>query len=211
LALFVDSAVIDEVREAIDTGFVSGVTTNPILVARAGRPAHELIAEICSISPGPVFHQLTSRTPEAMEAEARYFLDISPEQIVLKIPCTLESLKLAARLSPHARCAVTGIFSPAQAYLSVEAGARYVIPYVNRATRQMGDGIALVRSLSDLVVACGRDAEVLAASLKTPDEVVAAITAGARHVTVPPYLIKEMAEHPLSLAAIEEFSRAQVV
>lgn len=208
MALFVDSADVNEVREAIETGFVAGVTTNPILIARAGRPAYETIVELCSISPGPVFHQLASRAPEAMETEARRFLGISPEQIVLKIPCTLEALKVAARLSSHARCAITGVFSPAQAYLAAEARARYVIPYVNRATRQMGDGVSLVRALAEVVAASGRDAEVLAASLKTPDEVVAAITAGARHVTVPLNLIRQMAEHPLSLAAIEEFARA---
>ncbi len=209
MAIFVDSAVVDEVREAIETGLVAGVTTNPILVARVGRPAYDIIVDMCSISPGPVFHQLAGNTPEAMEAEARRFLDISPEQIVFKITATLESLKVAARLSRRARCAITGVFSPAQGYLAVEAGAKYVIPYVSRATRLMGDGIALVNALSEVVAASGRDAEVLAASLKTPDEVVASLNAGARHVTLPFSIIKDMAEHPLSLAAIEEFARAE--
>lgn len=208
MALFVDTAIVAEAREAIETGFVTGVTTNPTLVARAGRVAYDVIAEMCAISPGPVFYQLTSRAPEAMEAEARRFLEISPEQIVLKIPATLEALKVAARLSVHARCAITAVYHPAQAYIAVEARARYVIPYVNRATRQLGGGIALVRALSDVVRASGRDAEVLAASLKTPDEVVAAITAGARHVTLPLTVLKELAEHPLSQAAVEEFAQA---
>jgi len=208
LALYVDSALIEEVREACDSGLVSGVTTNPLLIAQAGRPAYELIQEICEISPGSVFYQLTTTTPEEMEEEGQRFADISPSQVVLKIPCTLPALRVVASLSEDVDCAVTAIYSPAQAYLAIEAGARYVIPYVNRATRLMGDGLELVRSMAGVVAAAGREAEVLAASLKTPDEVVATLLAGAKHVTVPYAVIKAMASHPLTEAAIQEFARA---
>ena len=208
MALYVDSAIIDQVREACDSGLVSGVTTNPILIAQSGRPADEVVREICQISPGPVFYQLTSASPEEMEEEGQRFAELSPSQIVLKIPCTLAGLRVTASLSEDVDCAVTAIFSAAQTYLAIEAGARYVIPYVNRATRLLGDGLELVRSMASIAAITGREAEVLAASLKTPEEVVSAALAGAKHVTVPYSVIKAMAAHPLSEAAIEEFARA---
>ncbi len=209
MALFVDSAIVDEVREALTWGFVAGVTTNPILMGLAQRPAEEVIEELCRLTNGPVFYQVTKTDPREREVEARRFASISPGQVVLKIPCTLSGLALSARLSPQIPCAATAVFSPAQTFLAVEAGARYVIPYVNRATRLMGDGLALVRAMADVVARSGRSAEVLAASLKTPDEVAGALLAGARHVTVPLAVIRAMAEHEDTLAAIEEFARAR--
>ncbi|MGQ9676565.1 MAG: transaldolase family protein [Chloroflexota bacterium] len=209
MALFIDSAIVDEVREAVGWGFVAGVTTNPGLMALAQRPAEDVIKELCRLTDGPVFYQVTKNDPPEREAEARHFAAISPGQVVLKIPCTLSGLALAARLSPEIPCAATAIFSAAQTFLALEAGARYVIPYVNRATRLMGDGLALVRTMADIVACSGREAEVLAASLKTPDEVTSAILAGARHVTIPLSVIEAMAEHEFTVAAIEEFARAQ--
>ena len=124
---------------------------------------------------------------------------------MLKIPASLSGLRLVAALSGQIPCAVTAIFSAAQAYLACQAGARYVIPYVNRLTRLGGDGIALVRRIAAIL---GPDTELLAASLKSPAEVVDALAAGAHHVTVPWKLIEEMAEHRLSALAVEEFARA---
>lgn len=209
MALFVDSAIADEVREAMSWGFVAGVTTNPSLMALVRRPAEEVIEELCRLTSGPVFYQVTKSDPQECEAEARRFASISPGQIVLKIPCTLNGLTVAARLSPRIPCAATAVFSPAQTFLAVEAGVRYVIPYVNRATRLTGDGLALVRSMADVAACSGRGAEVLAASLKTPDEVAGALLSGAHHVTIPLAVIKMMAGHEHTLAAMEEFARAK--
>jgi transaldolase len=206
MALYLDSAEVEEVRQAMALGFVAGITTNPILIARTGRPAQEVIADLCGLCPGEVFYQLTERTPEAMEAEARRFHALSPEQVVLKVPCDLRGLSLVTRISPEMPCALTAVFSAAQAYLAGEAGARYVIPYVNRATKLCGDGLALVSQMVEVLRRTGRGTEILAASLKSPTEVVAALTHGAHHVTVPLAVILEMAEHRLSTLAIEEFA-----
>ena len=208
MAVFVDSAVLDEVREALETGFVTGVTTNPILIAQAGRPAEDIIKDLCELTSGPVFYQLTSPRVDEQEAEARYFAAISPGQVVLKIPCTYEMLRLTARISAEIPCAVTAIFSIPQTVLALEAGARYVIPYVNRATRALGDGLELVRRMAATVAATGSRAEILAASLKTPEETASAILAGASHVTVPLAIIKAMAEHEQTALAVKDFAEA---
>lgn len=207
MALYLDSAEIEDVRQAMALGFVAGITTNPMLIARTGRSAQEVIADLCGLSPGAVFYQLTERTPEAMEAEARRFHALSPEQVVLKVPCDLQGLALVARISSEITCALTAVFSAAQACLAGEAGARYVIPYVNRMTKLSGDGLALLSRMAEVLTRTGQGTEILAASLKSPTEVVAALTHGAHHVTVPLAVIREMAEHLLSILAIEEFAQ----
>lgn len=207
MALYLDSAEIEDVRQAMALGFVAGITTNPMLIARTGRSAQEVIADLCGLSPGAVFYQLTERTPEAMEAEARRFHALSPEQVVLKVPCDLQGLALVARISSEIPCALTAVFSAAQACLAGEAGARYVIPYVNRMTKLSGDGLALLSRMAEVLTRAGQGTEILAASLKSPTEVVAALTHGAHHVTVPLAVIREMAEHRLSTLAIEEFAQ----
>lgn len=207
MALYLDSAEIEDARQAMALGFVAGITTNPMLIARTGRSAQEVIADLCGLSPGAVFYQLTERTPEAMEAEALRFHALSPEQVVLKVPCDLQGLALVARISSEIPCALTAVFSAAQACLAGEAGARYVIPYVNRVTKLCGDGLALLSRMAEVLTRAGQGTEILAASLKSPTEVVAALIHGAHHVTVPLAVIREMAEHRLSTLAIEEFAQ----
>jgi len=207
MAVYLDSAQVDEVREAMSWGFVTGVTTNPKLIAEAGRPAEEVIAEICRLCPGPVFYQPSASEPDALEEEGRRFSALSPAQIVLKIPVSLENLAVLARLAPQVPCAATAVFSPAQAYLAAQAGARYVIPYVSRMGRYTGRGIPLVAEIATVLRAAGSRTELLAASLRSVEEVVASLSAGAHHVTLPLALIREMAAHPLSEQAIAEFAR----
>ncbi|MCA1554686.1 MAG: transaldolase, partial [Chloroflexi bacterium] len=190
-------------------GFVAGVTTNPTILAREGRPASEQIPELLKVCHGTVFHQLRNGSLDAMRAEAEQFNALAPQRLALKIPCTLTGLALVARLSPHIACAVTAIFSPAQVLLASEAGARYVIPYVNRSTRLLGDGIALVEQMAHVCAHAGGRTQIIAASLKSADEVVQSVLHGAQHVTVPFELLHAMGEHPLSQQAIEEFERAR--
>lgn len=206
MALYLDSAQLAEAREGLGWGFVAGVTTNPKLIAQAGRPAEEIIGELCALCPGPVFYQPTATSPQALEEEGRRFAALSPAQVVLKITATLPHLAVLARLAPDVPCAATAVFSAAQAYLAAAAGARYVIPYVNRMQRYSGQGIALVREIAAILPAAGRRVELLAASLRDVPEVVACLAAGAQHITIPLALIREMAEHPLSQQAIEEFA-----
>ncbi len=206
MALFIDSAEPAEVRQAVALGFVRGCTTNPALMARMREEPAEVIAELCRIVPGPVFYQVTAASAEEREAEGRAISRIAPDKVVLKIPATTENFALLARLAPDIPCAATAVYSPAQAWLAAEAGARYAIPYVNRATRLMGDGMKLVSEMAAAVRASGRRVEILAASVKSSEEAAAAVIAGADHLTLPLEVIRLLGEHPLSRQAIAEFS-----
>ena len=208
MSIYLDSANPDEVRKAMALGFIAGITTNPILIAHEGKPVYDLIVELLEVCSGTVFYQLTSHSLEEMRKEAELFHAIAPDRLALKIPCTLTGLSLVAGLSSHMNCAVTAIFTPAQAFLASEAGARYVIPYVNRTTRLLGDGILLVSEIAQICRTVGRGTRVLAASLKTVDEVVETLLNGAQHVTVPWNILQALAEHPLSYEAIAEFDAA---
>jgi transaldolase len=206
MSLYLDSADPDEARLAQKLGFVAGVTTNPKLIAQTGRAPIEVLAELVEIVEGNVFYQLTGRTAEERLDEAWDAYGIRPDRVVLKLPTTIENLALVAELSHDIECAMTAIFSPAQAYLAVEAGARFVIPYVNRSTRLLGDGPALVRAMREALANTG--VEILAASIKSPEEALEALQAGAHHLTMPLDVIRAMGEHALSRQAIAEFQAA---
>jgi transaldolase len=207
--LLLDSARADDARRAAALGFVRGATTNPALMAVTGRRAEDVIPQLADILPGTVFHQLTGETPDEREAEAHRFAALRPGRIGIKVPCTTENLGLVARLAADGlTCAVTAIFSPAQAVLAVEAGSGYLIPYVNRTTRLLGDGPALVRELRQVIDALGAPTRIIAASVKSDQEAVAALVAGAHWLTLPLPVLETLGEHPASLAAIEEFRAA---
>jgi len=208
MALFLDSARIEEVRQAVELGYLAGVTTNPTIMAKAKGEPKEIIRQICAIAPGPVFYQVTAKTVAEREREGREFFGISPEKVVLKIPATSENMALMARLSRNIPCAATAVYSGHQTLVACEAGARYVIPYVNRATRLLGDGCKLVAEMAAVVKATGKAAEILAASIKSADEATQAVLAGANHLTLPMDILLSLGNHPLSDAAIEEFGRA---
>lgn len=212
MAIYLDSALVEHARRAADMGFVAGITTNPKLVAKVGAPAEEVIPALCDVlGEGLVFHQLAAPTVEEREAEARRFAALRPGRVGLKIPCTGENMALLYRLAGEGiPCAVTAIFSAHQAYVACEAGADYVIPYVNRSTRLQGSGAALVAELATIVQATGGHAQILAASFRSLDEVTGAVMAGAHHVSVSLDLLEAMGEHALSQQAVEEFARAGV-
>lgn len=207
MPLFLDSAMLTEVVTAHRLGFVAGVTTNPALIAKTGRPGMDVLAEILQAISGPVFYQVTTEGVEEREAQAHAAAAMAPGRVVIKIPATTENLALTARLAAAGlRCAVTAVSTPAQAYLAAQAGAEFAIPYVNRLTRLLGDGLVVVSGCADVLR--GTPTRLLAASLKSADEVVAALRAGAQDLTIPLELIQAMGEHPLSQQAIEEFARA---
>ncbi len=205
--IFIDSAVIDEVQEAVKLGFVRGCTTNPALMAKVKAEPKAIIKEICRLVSGPVFYQLTASTLAEKEREAREFFAIAQDKIVLKIPMTTENMLLVNRLGPEIRCAATAVFSGYQTLLAIEAGCSYVIPYVNRATRLMGDGIKLVQQMLEVIRASGKPIEIVAASIKTPEEAEAAYIASAHHLTLPLSVIKALGNHQFSDQAIAEFER----
>jgi transaldolase len=209
VTLLLDSALVEDARAAAALGFVRGATTNPTLLARAGRPAERAIPEIVDILGGTVYYQLTAPTVAEREAEARRMVGLRPHNVGLKIPCTGENLALARRLADEGyTVGVTAIFHPAQVYLALQAGARCVLPYVNRSTRLLGDGPGLVRQMRAVIDAADWSMEIIAASVKDPDEAVATLLAGAHGLTLPLAVIQAMANHPLSDAAIAEFARA---
>lgn len=208
MAIFLDSADQHEIREAMAWGFFAGITTNPARLAAAGDASQDALKPLCHLVPGRVFYQLTTHTLQSMLLQGQAALSISPSQVVLVMPCTMEGLQAVARLSLEIPCAVTAVFSPAQAFLAQEAGARYVIPYVNRATRLMGDGISLVQGIARLLSQNERGTtEILAASIKSPAEAVAALNAGAQHLTLPFKVIKQMARHQLTEQAISQLEQ----
>lgn len=205
MAVFLDSAVITEANKASSLGFIRGATTNPTLLIKAGHTDfHQALAIICSQFNGPVFYQLTTHEFDDMNKEYLEFREIAPN-LGFKIPCTLIGLQFAASISSNSTVAVTSVFNPSQAYMAAQAGAHYVIPYVNRTTRFTGDGIALVRSLTAILH--GNECEVLAAGIKNASEAMEAILAGSHHVSVPFDVVVEMAENSLSQAAIAEFDK----
>jgi transaldolase len=210
MALFLDSALVDEARQAFSTGVVQGITTNPKLVAKTHRPASEVIPQLCDLSSGIVFHQLVAENLSARREEAVKMAGIRPGRVGLKIPCTYENLSLASEVVKSGfTVAITAIFSLSQVYLACQAGVQYVIPYVNRSTRLLGDGIELVRRMRAVIDADGSHTQILAASIKSPQEAISALLAGAHHLSLPLALIESMGEHDLSYQAIEDFKSAQ--
>ena len=205
MSLYLDSALINEVQFANELGWVSGITTNPALLAQSELSSEDTLRELALSTPGEVFYQLTAPDLEGMQKEAHQAYKIIGESTVLKIPATLVGFKAVARLSPEITCAVTAIFCPAQAVVAAEAGSKYAICYVNRATQLLGDGLALVRGMAKVL--SGSSTDILAASLKTPDEAVATLLAGAQHLTLPLKVLRELSEHELSQDTVAEFAR----
>lgn len=208
MALFLDSAIPADARHAMSLGFVAGITTNPTLIAKAGRKPEELICELADICPGPVFYQLMAPTLDERSKEARRVIGLR-SNIALKIAMTTENLAIAAQFAQEGiPVGMTASYSAGQTFLTCEAGVAYSIAYVNRSTRLQGDGLALVAEMRAVVNACETTTRILVASLKSASEVVRAVVAGAHDVTIPLPLLLEMGNHPLSDQAIEEFARS---
>jgi transaldolase len=209
VSLYLDSALADDARRAFSTGLVKGITTNPSLVAQTRRSAKEVIAELCDLSTGIVFHQLTDRDFAGRKSEALQMEGIRPGRVGLKIPCTYENLLLANELVGLGYIVgITAIFSTPQVYLACQAGAQFILPYVNRSTRLLGDGISLVQQMREVIDAERSNSQIIAASIKTPEEAISTLLAGAHHLTLPIRIIEAMGDHPLSDQAIEEFGLA---
>ena len=207
MTLYLDSALLEDARTAAALGYVRGITTNPTLMAKAGRPPETVMAELCDACAGTVFYQLTAPSVAERETEARRMLALRPN-LGLKIPTTPENLALGARLAREgAVVGMTAIFSAAQVYLACQAGARYVLPYVNRSTRLLGDGLALVREMRGIIDAQRAPVEIVAASIKSPAEAAGTVLAGAHHLTLPLSVITAMGQHALSDQAIAEFAQ----
>ena len=209
MSLYLDSALADDALRAFSTGLVKGITTNPSLLAKTSRAAVELIGELCDLSTGIVFYQLTETDRAGRKSEAMQMAGIRPGRVGLKIPCTYDNLSLATELISFGYVVgITAIFCAPQVYLACQAGAQYILPYVNRSTRLLGDGISLVHQMRAVIDAERSNTQIIAASIKTPEEAISTLLAGAHHLTLPIRLIESMGDHPLSDKAIEEFGLA---
>ncbi len=203
--IYLDSALVSEAQEAVKLGWVKGITTNPTLLAKSDLAPETTLKKLAAISPGELYYQLTASDVEGMLAEGRQAFELIGEKTVLKVPATSVGFQVVAVLSKEIPCAVTAIYSGAQAAVSQEAGAIYAIAYVNRATRLLGDGLALVREMANVLQ--GSSTEILAASLKSPEEAAATMQAGAHHLTLPLSILQAMTTHELSQQTVEDFAK----
>jgi len=205
MKLFLDTADVEEIRKGVALGVVSGVTTNPTLVARVRRPLPEVVKEICALVPGPVSAEVLASDAEGMVEEARHLASLAPN-VVVKIPITEEGLRAVKVLSGEGIATnVTLVFSPNQALLAALAGATYVSPFVGRLDDVGHDGMEVVRTTVSIFRQYGFSTQVIAASIRHPMHVVAAAQAGAPIATVPFGVLMQMLRHPLTDAGIERF------
>ena len=201
--IYLDSAIIEEAKTAANFGWIKGITTNPTLLKKSPLSPEETLTQLTAISPGELYYQLCATDFDSMVTEAKQAAAIIGNKIVLKIPATDLGFQVTAYLSTEIACSVTAIYSPAQAMIAAEAGAKYAIAYVNRATRLLGDGLALVREMANILQ--GSNTEILAASIKSPEEAAATLQAGAHHLTIPLTILQQMTTHELSSKTVDEF------
>ena len=209
MKFFIDTANIDEIREASEMGVICGVTTNPSLIAKEGRDFAEAIKEIVQVVDGPVSGEVKATTTDAegMIAEGRQIAGIHPNMVV-KIPMTSEGLKAVKELSAEGiKTNVTLIFTAAQALLAANAGANYVSPFIGRLDDISEDGMEPVRTIADIFSLYDISTEIIAASVRSPGHVTQAALAGADIATVPYKVILQMLKHPLTDQGIEKFRK----
>lgn len=207
MKIFLDSADLNEVREAAGWGILSGVTTNPTLAAKAGaRDFESVVADICHLVPGgPISAEVISSETDGMLKEARELAAIDP-QVVIKIPVTPAGLAAVRQLkSEGIRTNVTLVFSTAQAILAAAAGAAFVSPFVGRLDDIGEDGLGLVREIVTVFSTYRYSTEVIAASIRSPLHVVGVALAGAHIATVPFKVLRRLFEHQLTAQGIERF------
>lgn len=205
MKIFIDTANVEEIRRANEMGVICGVTTNPSLIAKEGRVFKEVVAEIASIVDGPISAEVISLEADKMVEEALELSKIH-KNIVIKIPMTAEGLKAVSILSEKGiKTNVTLIFSPSQALLAARAGASYVSSFVGRLNDISSDGNKLVESIATIFDIHGITTEIIAASIRSPEDVADAALSGAHITTIQYKVICQMIKHPLTDAGIERF------
>ncbi|PIE51474.1 fructose-6-phosphate aldolase [Candidatus Fermentibacteria bacterium] len=207
MELYLDTANVEEIREIAGWGVLSGVTTNPTLIAREGRDFPEVIREICSIVDGPVSAEVISEDKEGMIQEGREKSEWH-ENVVIKLPCTPAGIGACSVLeSEGIPCNVTLVFSSGQGFLAASAGASYVSPFVGRLDDAGSEGMTVVEDLAEIIDRHGFTTRIIAASIRTPNHVTQAALAGAHIATVPYAVIKKSVKHPLTDKGLESFRK----
>ncbi len=205
MKLFVDTANVNDIREANDLGVICGVTTNPSLIAKEGRDFVEVVKEITSIVDGPISAEVISLEAPKMVEEALELAKIH-KNIVIKIPMCAEGLKAVKQLTAKGiKTNVTLIFSAAQALLAARAGATYVSPFLGRLDDIGSEGMILIEDIAQIFAVHDIKTEIIAASIRNPIHVIEAAKAGCDIATIPYNVIKQMIGHPLTTAGIERF------
>ncbi|HEY8498397.1 MAG TPA: fructose-6-phosphate aldolase [Limnochordales bacterium] len=205
MQFYLDTASVAEIKEAASWGILAGVTTNPTLVSREGRPFLRILEEICEIVKGPVSAEVVGQDAETMVKEARELSRVAPN-IVVKIPITVEGLKAVSRVSREGiRTNVTLVFTPMQALLAARAGATYVSPFVGRLDDIGHTGLDVVRDTVEIFDQYGIETQVIAASIRHPLHVLEAARAGAHIATMPFTVLKALVLHPLTDRGLERF------
>jgi len=206
MRIFLDTANVDQIRQGVKLGVVSGVTTNPSLVSREGLADYKaVVKEICSIVPGPVSAEVVVEGVQAMIEQAREIATWAPN-VVIKIPATTDGLEVISVLAKEdIKVNMTLCFSLNQAILGALAGATYVSPFVGRLDDIGHDGMELVKDIVDVFKHYQLSTEVIAASIRHPEHCVAAAKAGAHIATVPYKVLMQMIHHPLTDIGVTRF------
>jgi len=205
MKLFIDTANVNEIREAASWGLLDGVTTNPSLVAKEGRVYREVVEEICAIVSGPVSAEVIATDADGMEREGRELATIA-DNVVIKLPITPEGLKVCTIFADEGIATnLTLCFSPAQALLVAKAGASYVSPFVGRLDDIGHDGMQVVREIVQVYDTYEFPTQVLVASVRHPQHVVESMLIGADVATVPFPVLKQLFKHPLTDIGLQRF------
>jgi transaldolase len=205
MKFFVDSAEVSEIREIAELGLADGVTTNPSLLAKTGRPYATVLREICETIDGPISAAVVATDAPTMLEEGQKLASIH-RNIVVKCPMTIEGLKATKALSSRGiRVNVTLIFSPLQALAAAKCGASFLSPFVGRLDDIGQDGLLLIDQIMRVIENYDFPVEVLVASIRSPLHLLHAAEAGAHVATLPPNVIKQILQHPLTDAGLEKF------
>ena len=205
MKFFIDTANIDEIKEAHSMGMVDGVTTNPSLIAKEKRPFEQIIRDICEIVDGPISAEVIAVDADGMVAEARELAKIHAN-IVIKIPMLVDGLKAVRTLAREGiKTNVTLVFSPLQALMAAKAGATYVSPFIGRLDDLSQDGLALVEQIVDIYDNYDFDTEIIVASVRHPLHVLESALMGADIATIPFSVLAKLAAHPLTDKGLKAF------
>ena len=206
MEFFLDTADVDSIRELSETGLIDGVTTNPSLVAKSGKDFFTILKDISKIVSGPISAEVTALESDGMVAEGQKLAKIA-KNIVIKLPLTQEGLKACTKLTKKKiKTNVTLCFSPAQALIAAKSGATYISPFVGRLDDIGENGMELIQKIKDIYSNYPKlNTKILVASVRNMEHVAQAAIIGADVVTLPPKILEELYEHPLTKKGLDAF------
>ena len=205
MQIFIDTANLDEIRDAADMGVIDGVTTNPSLIAKTGRPLADVIKDICEIVDGPISAEVLSTDYEGIVSEGRELAKIH-DNVVVKVPLIADGLKAVKTFTAEGiKTNVTLCFSASQGFLAAKAGATYISPFIGRLDDIGGDGMDVIQQLVQIYDNYDLPTKVLAASIRHPHHVLEALMIGAHVGTLPLKVIHQLVKHPLTDIGLARF------